>query len=289
MRRKSFCLTCVGWMMCDVEALIAEVRGHLSIANCIGLDESVARQYRKDVPRLIAALEGLVSAPKKDEMIEARKKVEQVLVDTVITDPALKSAQVIMVLTDSGFMDGRVSAPTNDGEAEKIMAVLNSAGAYCGECDYDSGYDGDDGCSQCRVCLAGYARDLIAAGFGSRLPVVPVSGDGAMGADDPRFAAAVEAMSQTEKMHPRTTLDALLWSAMPHLFPAVPVPVYEYGVLFPEIRTEPSFVGVEGSARYFMGRPANLVDKYARDDDNRVLVCAPKRVWELVPVGVDDV
>jgi len=65
MRRKSFCLTCVGWMMCDVEALIAEVRGHLSIANCIGLDESVARQYRKDVPRLIAALEGLVSAPVK--------------------------------------------------------------------------------------------------------------------------------------------------------------------------------------------------------------------------------
>ena len=42
--------------MCDVEALIEEVSGHLSIANSIGLDESVARQYRKDVPRLIAAL-----------------------------------------------------------------------------------------------------------------------------------------------------------------------------------------------------------------------------------------
>jgi len=26
MRRKSFCLTCVGWMMCNVEALIAEAR-----------------------------------------------------------------------------------------------------------------------------------------------------------------------------------------------------------------------------------------------------------------------
>ena len=64
--------------MSDVEALIAEVRGHLSIA--FGPhDELVARQYRKDVPRLIAALEELVSAPKKDDalLIESCARLAQ--------------------------------------------------------------------------------------------------------------------------------------------------------------------------------------------------------------------
>ena len=54
---------------------------------------------------------------------------------------------------------------------------------------------------------------------------------------------------------------------------AAPVePGWEYGVMFPEIRKKASFVGIEDSARYFMGRPANSLDKYARDDDKRVLV-----------------
>ena len=55
-------------------------------------------------------------------------------------------------------------------------------------------------------------------------------------------------------------------------FQAPVEPEWEYGVMFPEIRREASFVGIEDSARYFMGRPANSLDKYARDDDKRVLV-----------------
>lgn len=67
-----------------------------------------------------------------------------------------------------------VTAPTESERSTEIMRILNNAGAFCGECDYESGY-GQDGCSQCAVTLATYARHLIAAGFRLPVPVEPAT------------------------------------------------------------------------------------------------------------------
>jgi hypothetical protein len=65
-----------------------------------------------------------------------------------------------------------VTAPTENEQSAEVMRILNNAGAYCGECGYEGGY-GQDGCSQCAVTLATYARHLIAAGFRLPVPVEP--------------------------------------------------------------------------------------------------------------------
>jgi hypothetical protein len=78
--------------------------------------------------------------------------------------PLLGSIHIVSALADA--LEA-VTVPT-ENEAAKIMQVLNEAGAYCGECDYERGY-GEGGCSQCLETLTGYANALIEAGF--RLPV----------------------------------------------------------------------------------------------------------------------
>lgn len=63
-------------------------------------------------------------------------------------------------------------------------------------------------------------------------------------------------------------------------------PEWEYGVLFADYRTEPTFVGAEDSARYFIGRPNDALDKNALPDDRKVLVRRRKAgPWEAVPAA----
>ena len=208
MRRKSFCLTCVGWMMCDERE---------TLHNAIRETVIAWEEYGGNIER----------------MLKARLY---------------------------GFRLPVVSAPTKDYgtllEWARETAGPKSSGIHE---------------------LADAVDDLL-----SRLPVVPVS-------DNERKIVPESLESQIERLatfimdnvpgEPSQSEGAV--DTAIRLLSVVPVPVYEYGVLLPEIRTEPSFVGVEDSARYFMGCPANLLDKYARDDDKRVLVRAPKRVWEL--------
>lgn len=47
----------------------------------------------------------------------------------------------------------RGGAPTK----EDIMAALNNEGAYCGDCDFESGL----GCSDCSRVLSGYADAIL--------------------------------------------------------------------------------------------------------------------------------
>ena len=56
----------------------------------------------------------------------------------------------------------------------------------------------------------------------------------------------------------------------------------EWGV-FLGFRSEPSFVGSEDSALYFMGRPSGSLDKYAVDTDEKQLARRRKAgEWEVV-------
>lgn len=63
-----------------------------------------------------------------------------------------------------------------------------------------------------------------------------------------------------------------LIDALSPLSVSPPAEEWEWGVLFPEIHTKASFIGSEDAARYFMGRPAEAVEKYATDTDKRILV-----------------
>ena len=56
----------------------------------------------------------------------------------------------------------------------------------------------------------------------------------------------------------------------------------EWGV-FLNFRSEPSFIGSEDSALYFMGRPSGSLDKYAVDTDEKQLARRRKSgEWEVV-------
>jgi len=60
---------------------------------------------------------------------------------------------------------------------EALMEILNDAGAYCGECGYEDGYKGKDGCSQCAETLTGYANAILAAGFSRQSPASTTAAD----------------------------------------------------------------------------------------------------------------
>lgn len=53
-----------------------------------------------------------------------------------------------------------VVPPTNELR-EEIMRLLNDEGAYCGDCDFESGYIGKDKCGECARCLGNYADALL--------------------------------------------------------------------------------------------------------------------------------
>jgi hypothetical protein len=44
---------------------------------------------------------------------------------------------------------------------DQIMRTLNIEGAYCGECGYEEGYTGPNGCPECARCLSSYADALL--------------------------------------------------------------------------------------------------------------------------------